>query len=136
MERVDRKMIPAKSGSLMAKPDKALSPGNISTFLWEAFTIDKWRDIDLEILVHRAAQGLIEEGARLGHQLEAEEMSKRMLKVQKGTREEIWFHCVHLYTMESFLYKRVNPMGTGDVYIRPASNQLIVDLHISLKMFL
>ena len=29
-----------------------------------------------------------------------------------------------------------NPVGTGNVYTRPASNRLIIDLSMSLTMFL
>jgi hypothetical protein len=44
----------------------------------------------------------------VGKQKEAECMTEQLLKVKDGTSEEIWQCCAHLYTMESFLYKKMN----------------------------
>jgi hypothetical protein len=107
-EKIDQMTISSASDSFLIKPEKAFSPGCIGTFLWEAFTVGKWRDVDLQTLVQRAIQGLIEEGARLGKEEEAKRMVEKLRNVQNGTQDEIWYSCVRLYTMETFLYKRIN----------------------------
>ncbi|CAM4853695.1 unnamed protein product [Rotaria socialis] len=58
--------------------------------------------------VEKAAEGLIVEGKIIGKQKEAEWMAEQLLQVKEATGKEIWEVCARLYTMESFLYKKMN----------------------------
>ncbi|CAF2159843.1 unnamed protein product [Rotaria magnacalcarata] len=58
--------------------------------------------------VEKAAEGLIVEGKILGKQKEAEWMAEQLLQVKQATGKEVWEVCARLYTMESFLYKKMN----------------------------
>ena len=69
------------------------------------------------LFVEKAAEGFIIEGKLVGKQKEAEWMARQLLKVKEATDEDIWQCCVHLYTMESFLYKEMNEymrLGGGE----------------------
>ncbi len=70
-------------------------------------------------VVEEAAQGIIEEGARLGKENEAQELADQLLNVKHfGDKllTSIWTDissqigetCVHLYTKESFWYRLIN----------------------------
>ncbi|CAF1107407.1 unnamed protein product [Didymodactylos carnosus] len=63
---------------------------------------------DHHILVEKAAEGLISEGKKVGKQREAEWMAQELLNVKDKKKEEVYPVCVRLYTMESFLYKKMN----------------------------
>lgn len=60
------------------------------------------------IMITKAAEGIIAEGKLLGKQKEAEWMAQQLLDVIDGTDQEVWECCAHLYTMESFLYQKMN----------------------------
>ncbi len=60
------------------------------------------------MMVEKAAEGVIIEGKLVGKQKEAEWIAEQLLKVKDGTSKDIWQCCAHLYTMESFLYKKMN----------------------------
>jgi hypothetical protein len=68
------------------------------------------------MVIEKAAEGLIIEGKLVGNQKEAEWMAEQLLKTINGTDNEVWQCCAHLYTMESFLYKKMNEYMrlTGD----------------------
>ncbi|CAF4233634.1 unnamed protein product, partial [Rotaria sp. Silwood2] len=68
----------------------------------------KWRDVELETLVERAAQGIIDERTKLHKNQEAKDIAYVLLEVRNGTRGEIWRRCAYIYSLESFLYRRVN----------------------------
>ncbi|CAF0784783.1 unnamed protein product [Adineta steineri] len=59
-------------------------------------------------IVETAAEGIAQEGKKLGRQREAQWMTNELLKVKNGSVEEIWRCCARLYSMESFLYKKLN----------------------------
>jgi hypothetical protein len=59
-------------------------------------------------MVEKAADGLIVEGKLASKKREGEWMSKQLIKVKNGTIEEIWPVIAHLYSMNSFLYKKMN----------------------------
>ena len=59
-------------------------------------------------VIKKAAEGIIIEGKLVGKQKEAEWLAQQLLNVKDGTDQEVWECCVHLYTMESFLYKKMN----------------------------
>lgn len=59
-------------------------------------------------LVERAAQGIIEEGKLAGKTHEAEWMATQLTQQKHNGLKEVWKCCARLYTMESFLYKKIN----------------------------
>ena len=60
------------------------------------------------MIVEKAALGIIEEGKKMGKQREAECMANLLSeKKNKGTKE-VWKYCAHLYTLNSFLHKKLN----------------------------
>jgi hypothetical protein len=59
-------------------------------------------------IIRKAAEGIIIEGKLLGKQKEAEWMAQQLLNVIDGTDQQVWECCAHLYTMESFLYQKMN----------------------------
>ncbi|CAF1186162.1 unnamed protein product [Adineta steineri] len=67
-----------------------------------------WNKKTKVAMVEQAAHGLIHEGKLIGKQCEAEWMAEKLLKVKDHTITDIWKCCVCLYTMESFLYKKLN----------------------------
>jgi len=60
------------------------------------------------MILEKAVLGIIEEGKKLGKQREAEHIAKLLrAKKNKGIKE-VWRCCAYLYSLESFLYKRLN----------------------------
>ncbi|CAF1547993.1 unnamed protein product, partial [Rotaria sordida] len=62
----------------------------------------------IPMLVEKAANGIIEEGKHIGQEREAERAAKMLRETKKAGIEEVWKCCAYLYTLESFLYKRLN----------------------------
>jgi len=60
------------------------------------------------MIVEQAALGIIEEGKKTGKQCEAEQMAKKLREKKDLGMKEVWRCCAHLYTLESFLYKKLN----------------------------
>jgi len=60
------------------------------------------------LIVELACYGIIYEGKLNERQHEAEWMATMLMTCKYKTIEEIWICCAYLYTMESFLYKRLN----------------------------
>ena len=60
------------------------------------------------LIVERAVVGIIEEGKKIGKQREAEHMAKMLREKQHLGMKEVWKCCAYLYSMESFLYKKLN----------------------------
>lgn len=60
------------------------------------------------MLVEMAAFGIIEEGKSIGKQVVAEEMARKLMERQGYGFKEIWKCCAYLYTLEEFLYKKLN----------------------------
>jgi hypothetical protein len=59
-------------------------------------------------IVQKAADGILAEGTKEGKKREAEWLAQQLLDVIDGTAVEVWQVCARLYTMESFLYKKLN----------------------------
>jgi hypothetical protein len=59
-------------------------------------------------LVEKAAQGIIEEGQKIGKVKEAEGMANMLREHMNSSMKEVWKCCVHLYTLQSFLYPLLN----------------------------
>jgi hypothetical protein len=62
----------------------------------------------VSMIVEKAALGIIEEGKLLGELPAAEKMAELLMAQQNQGINEIWKCCARLYTMESFLYKKLN----------------------------
>jgi hypothetical protein len=60
------------------------------------------------IIVEKAALGIIEEGKKVGRQCEGEKLAKMLRKTRDAGMKEVWKCCAYLYSMESFLYKKLN----------------------------
>ncbi|CAF1073056.1 unnamed protein product [Adineta steineri] len=60
------------------------------------------------IIVERAATGIIEEGKKIGKQREAEKMAEMLTTTKILGMKEVWKCCARLYSMESFLYRKLN----------------------------
>ncbi|CAF1158255.1 unnamed protein product [Didymodactylos carnosus] len=59
-------------------------------------------------MVKKAAEGLILEGKMAGKQKIAEWMTEQLLKVKDGPTENVVNVCARLYSMESFLLRKIN----------------------------
>lgn len=62
----------------------------------------------LPMIVERAAVGIVEEGKKIGKKREAEQMAKMLREKQHLGMKKVWKCCAHLYSMEGFLYKKLN----------------------------
>ena len=62
----------------------------------------------IPMIVERACRGIIEEGKENGQQRTAEWMANKLMSNKYKEIEEIWTCCARLYTMETFLYKKLN----------------------------
>ena len=60
------------------------------------------------VIVEKAILGIIEEGKEIGEQRKAEWMAKQLMKQKERGMKEIWKCCARLYTMTSFLHKKLN----------------------------
>lgn len=60
------------------------------------------------MVVERAAAGIIEEGKKIGKQCEAEKIATILLKRKNAKIDDVWKCCAYLYSLESFLYKKIN----------------------------
>jgi hypothetical protein len=63
---------------------------------------------NLAEIVELAAQGLIVEGKLVGKKREAEWMAEQLMAVKQGTMKKVGECCARLYTLESFLYQKLN----------------------------
>jgi len=72
----------------------------------------------LSKMIEKAASGIIDEGTLLGKQIEAQKMADELRTVINLSPSEIWKCCAHLYTKDTFLYRRINEImrlvGDGD----------------------
>lgn len=62
----------------------------------------------IPMVVEKAAAGIIEEGKKIGKQCEGEQLAKLLLEKKDAEIEEVWKCCAYLYSLESFLYKKMN----------------------------
>jgi hypothetical protein len=62
----------------------------------------------IPMLVEKAAQGIIEEGKNADKTREAEWMANQLMQEKNNGLKKVWKCCARLYTMESFLYKKIN----------------------------
>jgi len=76
-------------------------------------------DYQRHMLVDSACKGLLIEGKKAGKLREAMRMEQQLIMVKNGTEREIAETCARLYTMESFLYKKLNEcmnLQRDDIY--------------------
>ncbi|UJR24429.1 hypothetical protein I4U23_005805 [Adineta vaga] len=60
------------------------------------------------MVVGKAACGIIEEGKKIGKQREAEQIANTLREQKNAGIQKVWQCCAHLYSLESFLYKKLN----------------------------
>ncbi|CAF3381391.1 unnamed protein product [Rotaria sp. Silwood2] len=60
------------------------------------------------VIVEKAALGIIEEGRKVGRLSIAKWMAKELKNQKDKGVKEVWKCCAHLYSMEDFLYKKLN----------------------------
>ncbi|CAF3449483.1 unnamed protein product [Rotaria socialis] len=74
----------------------------------EDVTLPSQDDPIIPIIVEKAALGIIEEGNTLGYHSVAEWMAKELINQKDKGMKEVWICCARLYSMEEFLYKKLN----------------------------
>ena len=117
----NRSEVPIRVHRFMFEPITATNPfgglyGWISPFIREAarhlkITRKQLPSKDksmVPIIVDKAAAGIIEEGNKIGKRIKAEKFAKKLLDTKGQGMVEVWKCCAHLYTLEDFLYKKVN----------------------------
>lgn len=62
----------------------------------------------IPMLVEKAAAGIIEEGKQIGKQREAEKLADYLMQKKDQGMKEVWQCCAYVYSLESFLYKKLN----------------------------
>jgi hypothetical protein len=62
----------------------------------------------IAMIVEKAASGIIEEGEKVGKKHDAEYMADKLMKQQKRGIKEVWKCCAYLYSLNSFLYQKLN----------------------------
>jgi hypothetical protein len=62
----------------------------------------------IQMLVEKAAHGILDEGITIGKKYEAQELASRLREQKDKGMEEVWKCCAYLYTLESFLYETLN----------------------------
>lgn len=101
-----------------------LSITSIKAFADDSFTFDyvdkieekfkSFYEFDEEIcrqkFIEAAAHGLLIEGERAGKKREGEWMAQQLLNVKEGTENELYPVCARLYSMDSFLYRKLNEL--------------------------
>ena len=60
------------------------------------------------MIVEKAASGIIEEGKQIGKRCEAGKLANLLREKKDKGIEEVWKCCAYLYSLESFLYKKLN----------------------------
>jgi hypothetical protein len=60
------------------------------------------------MMVEKAAEGISIEAKKEGKQNVGEWMAEQLTSTKKRSRQQIWKCCARLYSMESFLYKKLN----------------------------
>ncbi|CAF0950391.1 unnamed protein product [Adineta steineri] len=60
------------------------------------------------MIVDQSFLAIIEEGKKMGKQVEAEKLVKNLRETKDQGMKEVWRCCAYLYTLESFLYKKLN----------------------------
>ncbi|CAF1299802.1 unnamed protein product [Rotaria sordida] len=60
------------------------------------------------MMVKKAAEGLIIEGTMVGKLKEVEWIAEQLRKETNSSQQEVWECCARLYSMDSFLYRRMN----------------------------
>ena len=60
------------------------------------------------LVINRAATGFIEEGKLLERKCEGEILAEMLLSVKNDSAQKVWDRCAYLYSLECFLYKKLN----------------------------
>jgi hypothetical protein len=62
----------------------------------------------VSMIVQKAASGIIEEGEKLAKSREAAKLAQLLLEQKQNGMRKVWECCARMYSMESFLYKKLN----------------------------
>lgn len=65
-------------------------------------------ETSVPMIVEKAAFGIIEEGKKIGKSREGEKIAKILMEKKDKEIKEVWECCAKLYTMDSFLYSKLN----------------------------
>ena len=65
-------------------------------------------DTLVPMIVEKAAVGITEEGKTIGRLCEAEKLAKKLMNEKDKGMKQVWICCAKLYSMECFLYKKLN----------------------------
>jgi hypothetical protein len=68
----------------------------------------KGTEYEIPLFVEKTAEGLIIEGKLLDKEWEAKQMADQLLRFKDSPLEEIARMCAHLYSLDSFLYRKLN----------------------------
>ncbi|CAF3078348.1 unnamed protein product [Rotaria sp. Silwood2] len=60
------------------------------------------------MIVEKAADGIIEEGKIIGRLCEAQKLAEKLKNEKDKGMKQVWICCAKLYSMECFLYKKLN----------------------------
>lgn len=60
--------------------------------------------------IEAAAHGLVIEARKAGKEREGKWMAQKLLNVKEGTAEDVYPVCARLYSMDSFLYRKMNEL--------------------------
>jgi hypothetical protein len=67
-----------------------------------------WHTQDFRLLAEKAAEGFIVEGKLLGKEWDGRQMAEQLLLYKDYAREEIVQRCAHLYSLNTFLFPKLN----------------------------
>lgn len=88
-----------------------VSPFILETRSYLKLSLDQLPSKDASLvpmMVGKAASGIIEEGKILGRCCEAKKLAEKLTDERDKGIKRVWQCCARLYSMESFLYKKLN----------------------------
>jgi len=71
-------------------------------------TLPSKNEAIVPVIAEKAALGIIEEGKKVGRQVEGEYLADILRSQVEFGIEAIWEFCVYLYSLDSFLYRKLN----------------------------
>ncbi|CAF1462422.1 unnamed protein product [Adineta steineri] len=90
----------------------------------------------ISMIVEKAALGIIEEGKKIGKLREGEKIAKILMEKKDKEIKEVWECCAKLYTMDSFLYKKLNEtmrLIGSDEHEKVWRIELLTKVHIDFQ---
>lgn len=62
----------------------------------------------MSMVIRKAAEGILQEAKELQQNREGEKLAKDLLEVQNDGAQKIWERCAFIYSLQSFLYLKLN----------------------------